>query len=86
MKQGIKYKSKSIFADNFTKEVLKHASKMKADLIMIMKDNDFSVDQLIKGPYAQQFVNHSSTPVFCVPVISNPDLIDYDSSMDGDLY
>ncbi len=74
-KLGVKFKSKAIFADNFTKEILNHAYKNHADLIMIMKHHDFSLEQLVKGPYAEQFVNHSIIPVLSIPVFSNPDMI-----------
>lgn len=82
-KNNINHKSQSIFADNFTKEILVHATNNKADLIVVMKENDFSVDQLIKGPFAQQFVNHSSIPVLSIPVFSDPDMMVYSPFLSG---
>ena len=84
-KLEINYKSTLIFADNFTKEILLHAKKNKADLIAIMNENNFSLDQLVKGPYARQFVNHSAIPVMSVPVYSDPDLITYCPYLSGTL-
>lgn len=67
-KQDISHTSSFIFEDNFTKEILAHAKTLGADLIAIMNDNDFSMEQIITGPYAKQFVNHSDIPVLSIPV------------------
>lgn len=85
-KLKMNFKSTQIVADNFTKEILIYAIKNKADLIAIMNEHDFSLDQLIKGPYAKQFVNHSSIPVFSIPVYSDPDLMSYSPYMSGAVY
>jgi len=84
-KQNIKYKSICIFADNFTKEILTHAKKNKADLIMVMKKHDFSLDQVVKGAYSEQFVNHSTIPVLSVPVYTNPDMLTHGTYLLGDV-
>ena len=76
-KLGVKYKSKLIFAPNFIKEIIKHALKNKAGLLVVMKEHDFSLDQLVKGVYAEQFANHSPIPVLSIPVAFNPQLVDY---------
>ena len=85
VKEGIKYKSTSIFADNFTKQILAHAKKNAADLIVVMKKHDFSLDQVVKGTYSKQFVNHSSIPILSVPVYSNPDMITHGTYLLGDV-
>src|SRR6185369_11108407 len=72
-KQELKFTSTLIYADNFIKEILAYAKKNKADLVASMNDNDLSVDQLLKGPFAKQLVNHSDIPVLSIPVYSNPD-------------
>jgi nucleotide-binding universal stress UspA family protein len=82
---GIKNKSTSIFSENFTKETLDYAKKNKADLIVVMKKHDFSLNQLVKGTYSEQFVNHSEIPVLSVPVYSNPDMIENFSLLVGDV-
>jgi len=84
-KQNIKHKSTSIFADNFTKEILAYAKKNKADLIAVMKKHDFSLDQVVKGTYSEQFVNHSTIPVLSIPVFSNPDMIEQSTYLLGDI-
>lgn len=82
---NIKHKSTSIFSENFTKETLDYAKKHKADLIVVMKKHDFSLNQLVKGTYSEQFVNHSEIPILSVPVYSNLDMIENFSLLDGDI-
>jgi nucleotide-binding universal stress UspA family protein len=79
----IKSESTIIVGDNFTKDILSQAKINKVDLIAIMNEHDFSLDQLLKGPFAKQFVNHSTIPVMSVPVYSNPDLISYSPFLSG---
>ena len=84
-KLNIKYKSTSIFSENFIKEILEYARKNKADLIVVMKKHDFDLNQLVKGTYSKQFVNHSEIPILSIPVYSNPDTIDDFSLLVGDI-
>ena len=65
--EDIAYESVFFNDSNFTKAVLDHAKKYRADLLAIMTKHDFSVAQIINGTYAQQFVNHSKIPVLSVP-------------------
>lgn len=81
-KQDINYTSSFIFENNFTKEILNHSKSINADLIAIMNDNDFQMDQLISGPYAKQFVNHSDIPVLSVPVRES-DFMSYSPYLSG---
>jgi nucleotide-binding universal stress UspA family protein len=74
-----------IIGENFIKEILIHSKKNKADLIAVMNENDFNLDQLIRGPYAKQFVNHSTIPILSVPVYSDPDLMTYSPYLSGAL-
>lgn len=82
---NINYKTDIITGENFIKEILTHAKNNKADLIAVMSDNDFTFDQLIRGPYAKQLVNHSKIPVLSVPVYSDPDLMAYSPYLSGAL-
>jgi nucleotide-binding universal stress UspA family protein len=84
-KHNVKHKSTSIFADNFTKEILDYAKKNNADLIVVMKKHDFSLDQLLKGVYSEQFVNHSAIPILSIPVFSDPDMMTHGTYLVGDL-
>jgi nucleotide-binding universal stress UspA family protein len=83
-KLNVKHKSTFIFADNFTKEILDYAEKNNADLIVVMKKHDFSLNQLVKGVYSEQFVNHSSIPILSIPVFTNPDMITHGTYLVGD--
>jgi len=83
-KLNVKHKSTSIFADNFTKEILDYAEKNNADLIVVMKKHDFSLSQLVKGVYSEQFVNHSTIPILSIPVVTNPDMITHGTYLVGD--
>lgn len=80
---SIKHETTIITGENFIKEILLHAKTNKADLIAVMNENDFNLDQLIRGPYAKQFVNHSNIPVLSVPVFSDPDLLAYSPYLSG---
>ena len=83
-KLNVKHKSISIFADNFTKEILDYAKENKADLIVVMKKHDFSLNQLVKGVYSEQFVNHSAIPILSIPVSTNPDMLTHGTYLVGD--
>jgi nucleotide-binding universal stress UspA family protein len=85
-KLKMKFNTTILIDDNFTKAILVHATKNKADLIAIMNEHDFSLDQIIKGPYAKQFVNHSHIPIFSIPVYSDPDMMSYSPYMSGAVY
>lgn len=63
---GIKYKSAFIDADNITEETLNYASKVGANLISIMTEQETSTANLLLGPYGTQMVNHSPIPVLSI--------------------
>jgi len=48
------------------KETINYAVNLKADLIMIMTQQDESFSEMIIGTYAQQIVNHSPIPIMTV--------------------
>ncbi len=85
VKLNVNHNSTFITGDNFTKEIMLHAEKNNADLIAVINETSFSLDHLIKGPFAKQFVNHSTIPVISIPVYSNPDLISYSPYLSGSL-
>jgi len=62
----IRFKSAFIEADNITEETINYASKIGANLISIMTEQETSTANLILGPYASQMVNHSPIPVLSV--------------------
>lgn len=62
----IRFKSTFVDADNITEETINYASKIGANLISIMTEQETSAANLILGPYASQMVNHSPIPVLSV--------------------
>lgn len=62
---NIKCVVKSIDADNNTMATIKYAEDIKADLIIIMTEQESS-NNVWLGPYAQQMVNHSPVPVLSI--------------------
>ncbi len=84
-KCNVKHTSTSIFANNFTKEILDYAKKNNADLIVVMKKHDFSLTQLVKGVYSEESGNHSVIPILSIPVFSNPDMVTHGTYLVGDL-
>lgn len=70
-KNNIKHTSKVLDDDNyperFYKDTLQYADEIKADLIMVMTQQEKAFSEFLVGSYAQQIVNHhSSTPVMCI--------------------
>lgn len=62
----IRFKSSFIEVDNITEETINYASKIGANLISIMTEQETSTANLILGPYASQMVNHSPIPVLSI--------------------
>jgi nucleotide-binding universal stress UspA family protein len=62
----IRYKSAFLDTDNITEETINYASKIGANLITIMTEQETTTANLLLGPYASQMVNHSPIPVLSV--------------------
>ncbi len=62
----IKYQSELFKTDNITKETLKYAKKINANLIAIMTEQETTASNLFYGPYATQMINHSPIPVLSI--------------------
>lgn len=70
-KNNIKYTTKVLdddkYPERFYKDTLQYADEIKADLIMVMTQQEKAFSEFLVGSYAQQIVNHhSSTPVMCI--------------------
>ncbi len=52
---------------------IKHAEKVKADLVIIMTDQDAEISGFFLGPYSQQVIHHSKVPVIAVTPEVNSD-------------
>lgn len=53
-------------ADNITDSTIAYATKVNANLISIMDEQERNASNLWLGPYAQQMINQSPIPVMCV--------------------
>lgn len=60
---NIKYVLESIEAENVTESTIEYATRVDANLISIMTEQEKTAKNLLLGPYAQQMVNHSPIPV-----------------------
>ncbi|MEI6122497.1 MAG: universal stress protein [Bacteroidota bacterium] len=63
---GVNYKVKSVDASNITTATIKYAEDVKADLIIIMTEQEEETSNIWLGPYALQMVNNSSIPVLSI--------------------
>jgi len=76
-KAGLKGSMKIITALYHADIVLTYAKKKKCDLVISMADMDrIDISEYLKGPYAQQIVNHSTIPVLSIRPTFNTDTID----------
>mgnify|MGYP002639944513 FL=1 len=66
VENSIRHKSAFVEADNITEETINYASKVGANLITIMTEQETSTANLLLGPYASQMVNHSPIPVLSI--------------------
>lgn len=64
--RNISYKSTFTDADNITRSTLTYAETNGADIIIIMKEQETTTQNLFIGPYAQQMINNSPIPVMCI--------------------
>lgn len=58
---------------NRAETTIKHADKVKADLIIIMTDQEAEISGFFLGPYSQQVIHHSKVPVIAVTPEVNED-------------
>jgi nucleotide-binding universal stress UspA family protein len=52
---------------NITNQTITFAQEQKADLIIIMTEQELQIGSFFLGKYAQQMVNHSNIPVLSIP-------------------
>lgn len=69
----VKFIVKTIEADNITNATIKYSEEEKADLIIIMTEQEQELSNIWLGPYAQQMVNNSPIPVMSI----HPKELDY---------
>ena len=64
--EGIIFHRDTLSCDNLTNGTIEFATKVKANLISIMTEQETSPYNLVVGPYAQQMVNNSPLPVLSI--------------------
>ncbi len=64
--KNVKFISEFIDSKQITDDTLEYAHKIKANLIVIMTEQETTTANLWMGPYASQMVNHSPFPVLSV--------------------
>lgn len=62
----IKFSSELVYGDNLASLTMKYGEKIKADLIVIMTEQEENLTGLLLGPFAQQVVNRSKIPVMSI--------------------
>ena len=66
LKEGVPVSIELRLNGNLGKNTIHAARELKADLIMIMTDQDENFSESFLGSYAQQIVNHSRIPVLSI--------------------
>lgn len=64
--KNVKFVSTFIDSNQITDDTLEYAKKIKANLIVIMTEQETTTANLWLGPYASQMVNHSPFPVLSI--------------------
>lgn len=65
-KAGVTYEIKTVKGDNLAVEAMKYSKKVKADLIVVLTDQESHLTGMFLGVFARQIVNHSRIPVMSV--------------------
>jgi nucleotide-binding universal stress UspA family protein len=64
--EGIMYVHEKILGGNITNLTVDYAKKVKADVILIMTEQEPQIGSFFLGKFAQQMVNHSNIPVMSI--------------------
>jgi nucleotide-binding universal stress UspA family protein len=64
--ENVEYTLEAVEAENVTNATIGYATKVNADVISIMTEQETTTANLFLGAYAQQMVNHSPIPVLSI--------------------
>lgn len=64
--EEIPYTIANLVGDNLATMTMNHAESKKADLIIMMTEQEYNMTGFLMGQFAQQIVNHSKIPVMSV--------------------
>ena len=74
--QDVEFTSTILYCENIATATMEYAAEIKADLIIIMNEQEVNTTGFFMGPYAQQVVNHSKIPVLSIrPSSSNVEFV-----------
>ena len=74
--QDVEFTSTTLYCENIATASMEYAAEIKADLIIIMNEQEVNSTGFFMGPYAQQVVNHSKIPVISIrPTSSNVEFV-----------
>ncbi len=74
--QDVEFTLTTLYCENIANATMEYAAEMKADLIIIMNEQEVNSTGFFMGPYAQQVVNHSKIPVISIrPSSSNVEFV-----------
>jgi nucleotide-binding universal stress UspA family protein len=65
-REEIPYTTTYLSGDNLATMTMNHAESKKADLIIMMTEQEYNMTGFLMGQFAQQIVNHSKIPVMSV--------------------
>ena len=72
-REEIPYSTTTLSGDNLATMTMNHAESKKADLIIMMTEQEYNMTGFLMGQFAQQIVNHSKIPVMSVSPEDNSD-------------
>ena len=78
-KKNIGIDSEIKFSDNHAKTTIDYGKKVKADMLVIMIDENGEFSRVVLGNTVQQTINESKIPVLCIP----PELSSGSGSLGG---
>ncbi|PKP31312.1 MAG: hypothetical protein CVU00_12845 [Bacteroidetes bacterium HGW-Bacteroidetes-17] len=64
--EDIEFDLTTVDAENVTQASIQYATKIEANLISIMTEQEKSTANILLGPYASQMINTSPIPVLCI--------------------
>jgi nucleotide-binding universal stress UspA family protein len=64
--EGINFTVEKKLGQNITNATIEYATRIKADLIIIMTEQEAQIGSFFLGKFAQQMVNHSPVPVISI--------------------
>ena len=74
--QDVEFTATTLYCENIANATMEYAAENKADLIIIMNEQEVNATGFFMGPYAQQVVNHSKIPVLSIrPTSSNVEFV-----------